>query len=49
MARENVLLDKKFDLSLATNRFGKITFNELYDLFKVVKAIQFAKGYNTSL
>ena len=31
------------------NRFGDITFNELFGLFKVLKSIQYAKGYNTSL
>lgn len=45
MAKENANLHKPFDLSLANNRFGEVTFNELYGLFKVVKAIQNAKGY----
>jgi len=45
MAKENVNQHKPFDLSLANNRFGEVSFNELYGLFKVVKAIQNAKGY----
>lgn len=45
MAKDNVNNHKPFDLSLANNRFGDVTFNELYGLFKVVKAIQNAKGY----
>ena len=46
MAKENVRNHKPFDLLLATNRFNEINFNELYGLFKVVKAIQNAKGYS---
>jgi len=45
MAKDNVNNHKPFDLSLATNRFNEITFDELYGLFKVLKAIQNAKGY----
>jgi len=49
MARSNVANNKKIDLSLVMNRFGDITFNELFGLFKVLKSIQYAKGYNTTL
>lgn len=49
MSKSNIKDNKKFDLSLAMNKFGDITFNELFGLFKVVKSIQYAKNYTTSL
>ena len=49
MAKSNIKDNKEFDLSLVMNRFGDITFPELFGLFKVVKSIQYAKNYTTSL
>lgn len=45
MARGNVQLNKTIDYALVNNRFGDISFKELFGLFKVLKAIQYAKGY----
>lgn len=33
------------DFALVKNTFGDITFSEIFGLFKVLKAIQYAKGY----
>ena len=49
MSKDNVKNSKKFDLALAMNKFGEITFNELFGMFKVIKSIQYAKNYTTSL
>ena len=49
MAKNNIKNKSPFQLSLAMNKFGDITFSELFSLFKVLKSIQYAKNYTTSL
>lgn len=49
MAKDNVRNGKPFDFALAKNKFGEINFNEMFGLFKVLKAIEYAKGYTPIL
>jgi hypothetical protein len=47
IAKENVKNKKSFtDADLGQQQFSDINFWELYGLFKVVKAIQLANGYD---
>jgi hypothetical protein len=47
IAKENVKNKKSFtDADLGQQQFTDINFWELYGLFKVVKAIQLANGYD---
>jgi|JI9StandDraft_1071089.scaffolds.fasta_scaffold893438_1 hypothetical protein len=48
MARDLVREGKEMDFALAKNRFGEISFSEIFGLFKVLKAVQYAKGYSPS-
>lgn len=45
LAKNNTANAKKFDATLS-HQFDGITFNELFGVFKVVKAIQYAKKYS---
>jgi hypothetical protein len=45
ISRQNKARGKKFDVT-TSHQFDAITFNELFGLFKVVKAIQYAKNYS---
>jgi len=45
MAKHNVKIKKSYQSG--DNLFENLTFWELYGIFKVVKTIQLAKGYNS--
>lgn len=45
LAKNNTAKEKKFDATLS-HQFDGVTFSELFGIFKVVKAIQYAKNYN---
>lgn len=45
LSKANAVKNKTFD-GTTSHQFDGITFGELFGLFKVVKAIQYAKNYS---